>query len=91
MMSALVSILFVAALVLALGAIATTLRAYGSEVLSLRQQFAACDPVRELRFVMITTLVRNERADVWRPGFRPLVAQIQPRRAQNRPALLVAA
>ena len=91
MMSTLVSILFVAALCMALGTMAATLRAYGAEVLSLPQHVAACDPVRELRFVTITTLVRQEGAEMWRPGFRPLAAQIRPRRAQNRPALLVAA
>ncbi len=84
MMSALASILFVAALCLALGAIAATWSAYGAEVLSLRQQLAACDGVRELRFVTITTLVRQEGADLWRPGFRPLAAQIQARRSHYR-------
>ena len=79
------AILFAAALCLALGAIVTTWRAYGSEVLSLRQQLAACDPTRELRFVTFTTLVRVEGAEMWRPGFRPLAAQTQTRRAQVRP------
>ena len=91
MMSALVSILFAAALCLALAAMAATWRAYGAEVLSLRQQFAACDGLRELRFVTITTQVRQESAEVWRAGFRPLAAQIQPRRAHYRPALRAAA
>ena len=84
MMSAFVSILFVGAFCLAMAAIATTWRAYGTELLTLRQQRAACDPVRELRFVTITTLVRLEGADLWRPGFRPLAAQIHARRGQYR-------
>ena len=86
MMSALVSILFVAAFCLALGAMSATWRAYGAEVLSLRQQLAACDPARELRFVTITTLVRREGEDLWRPGFRPLAAQMQVSRLHSRRA-----
>jgi hypothetical protein len=81
MMSALISILFVTAFCLALGALAATWSAYGTEVLALRQQLAACDRVRELRFVTVTTLVRQEGEDLWRPGFRPLAAQIQARRS----------
>ena len=84
MMSALVSILFVAALSLAMGAIVTTWHAYGAEVLSLRQQLAACDGRRELLFVTIITLVLPEGADLWRPGFRPLAAQMQARRSHSR-------
>lgn len=84
MMSAIVSILFVAAFCLALGAMSATWRAYGAEVLSLRQQLAACDPARELRFVTITTLVRQDGAETWRPGFRPLAGQMQARRSHSR-------
>jgi hypothetical protein len=91
MMSALVSILFAATLCLALGAIVATWRSYGTDVLSLHQQLAACDGLRELRFVTITTQVRQESADLWRPGFRPLAAQIQARRSQHRPELRAAA
>ena len=85
MMSVFVSLLFAAALCLALGAMAVTWHAYGADVLSLRQQLAACDPVRELQFVTITTLVRVEVEDLWRPGFRPLAAQMQARRPHARP------
>ena len=91
MMSALISILFAAALSLALRAIATTWRTYGAEVLSLRQQLAACDSVQELRFVAITTLVRQEGEEVWRPGFRPQAAQVQARRSHYQPAMRAAA
>jgi hypothetical protein len=83
MISALVSLLFVAAVCLALGTIASTWRAYGAEVMSLRQQLAGCDGLRELRFVKITTLVRVEVPEVWCPGFRPLGAQMSARRSQS--------
>ena len=86
MMSALVVFLFVAASCLALGAMASTWRAYGAEVLSLRQQLASCDRSRQLRFVTITTLVRQEGEDLWRPGFRPMAAQMQVRRSHFRRA-----
>ena len=79
MMSALFSLLFAAAACLALGAMVATWRAYGAEVLSLHRQLAACDRVREMRFVTITTLVRLDGSDVWRPGFRPLAARTQTR------------
>ena len=85
MMSAFSSLLFVAAAFVAFGAMATAWRAYGAEVLALRQQLANCDPISEVRFVTITTLVRQEGVDLWRPGFRPLAAQIQARRSQYRP------
>ena len=91
MIAALVSLLFAAAACFALGAIAATWRTYGAEALSLRQQLAACDPSRELRFVRITTLVQVDGAEVWRPGFRPLAGL--PRRhacPQRRPALRAA-
>ena len=84
MMSALISLLFAVAVCLTLVAIATTLRTYGTETLSLRRQVAACDPVRELRFVKITTMVRQDGPEFWRPGFRPLAVQMQARRAQFR-------
>jgi hypothetical protein len=85
MMSAFVSLLFAAAICLALAAIASSWRTYGAQVLSLRQQLAACDSVRELRFVTVTTMVRLEGDDLWRPGFRPLAAQMQVRRPHSRP------
>jgi hypothetical protein len=84
MTATLVSLLFAAAACLALGAIAASWHDYGPAALSLRQQLAECDPVRELRFVRITTLVRVDNAEVWRPGFRPLASL--PRR-QGRPQL----
>ena len=84
MIATLVSLLFAAAACLALGAMAASWRAYGATALSLRQQLALCDPVRELRFVRITTLVQMENSEVWRPGFRPLASQ--PRR-HRRPQL----
>ena len=84
MIATLASLLFAAAACLALGAMAASWRAYGAEVLSLRDQLAACDPVRELRFVRITTLVQMDNAEVWRPCFRPLASL--PRR-HGRPQL----
>jgi hypothetical protein len=36
-------------------------------------------------------MLRQETADVWRPGFRPLAAQIQTRRPHYRSALRAAA
>ena len=72
MIATLIPLLFAAAACLALGAIAASWLAYGGEALSLRHQLAACDPVRELRFATMTTHVRVEAAQVWRPGFSPL-------------------
>jgi hypothetical protein len=91
MMSALIPVLFSAAVCLALASIAVTWLAYGASALGLRQQLADCNSIQELRFVTITTLVRQENAEVWRPGFRPMAAQIQTRRPRYRPALRAAA
>jgi hypothetical protein len=91
MMSVLIPILFSAAVCLALVTIAATWSAYGPSALMLRQQLADCNSIQELRFLTITTLVRQETADVWRPGFRPLAAQIQTRRPHYRSALRAAA
>ena len=91
MIATLVTMLFAAAACLALGTIAASWRTFGPAALSLRQQLAQCDPVRELRFVRITTLVQMESAEVWRPGFRPLTSQPRPhRRPQLRQALRAA-
>ena len=76
---------------LALGTMAATWRSYAACALSLRQQLASCDVVQELRFVTITTQVRTESPEVWRPGFRPLAAQMQAHRSHCRPALRAAA
>ena len=77
MTATLVSMLFAAAACLALGAIAVSWRSYGAAALSLRQQLAACDPLRELRFVTVTPLVRCESAQVWRPGFSAMTSRTQ--------------
>lgn len=89
MMSLLTSGLFAAGFFLAIAVMAASWRAYGAEVLSLRQQLAECVSVRELRFVKITTHVRVETAEVWRPGIRPLASrQFRP---NLRPSLRAAA
>ena len=95
MMTMLTAGLFAAAFCLAITAIAESCHRYGQAALSLRQQLAACDPVREVRFVTITTHVRQahvrqESAEVWRPGFRLLAAQMQAHRSR-RPILRAAA
>ena len=87
MISAFASLVLAVAASLALGAMTATWRTYGGEVLSLRQQLATCERSRELRFVTITTLVRMEGEDQWRPGFSPLAAQMTARRSQPRRAL----
>ncbi len=80
MLSLLIAGLFAAAFCLAIAAIAEGWQCYGQAALALRQQLAACDPLRELRFVTITTHVRQETAEVWRLGFRPLAGQTQTHR-----------
>ena len=90
MFAILASTLFAAAGCLALGAIAVSWQRYGTAALALRQQLAACDTGREMRFVVMTTQLRCEIAQAWRPGFRPLATG---RMAQPplRPALHAAA
>ncbi|MEO6718478.1 MAG: hypothetical protein ABIM50_14685 [Novosphingobium sp.] len=85
MMSAFASFVFVTALCIALGAMAATWRTYAADFTALRQKLAASNPVLELRFLTITTTVRQEDSVEWRPGFTPLAAQIQARRSQYRP------
>jgi hypothetical protein len=72
MLATLISLLFAAALFLALAAIVISWRTYGPQVLALRRQLAHCDVRRDVRFTVITTLVRSNSGDTWKPGFSPL-------------------
>jgi uncharacterized membrane protein YciS (DUF1049 family) len=85
MIATLISLLFAAALCLALGVIMASWLSYGPQVLALRQQLAQCDVQRDVRFTVITTLVRSNSGDTWKPGFSPLAGAPQrPRRPLPR-------
>lgn len=85
MFAAIAAMLFPAAAVFAAAAIALSWLRYGPIVRALRGELAACETRRELRFVVVTTEVRQAAAR--RPGFRPLAAEPMGR----RPALRAAA
>ncbi len=70
MAAILLTTLFAAAAVLALGAIGASWRQFGTAALALRDQLAACGTARELRFTLVTTEVRQVGATVYRPQFR---------------------
>ena len=91
MFAAIAAMLPPAAALFALAAIALSWLRYAPLIRSLRDELAACETTREMRFVVVTTQVRCEADQVWRPGFRPLAAGLQTHRSPRRPALRVAA
>lgn len=78
--------LFAAAGLLAIVAIAVSWLRYGSAALSLRNEFATCGNQREMRFVFLSSQPRRESAEVFRPCFSPLATGPAAQRLQ-RPAL----
>lgn len=91
MIAAVAAMLPAAAGVFAVAAIVLSWLRYGPHVRALRDELAACETVREMRFVVVTTQVRCETDEVWRPGFRPLAAGRPAYCLPRRPALRAAA
>lgn len=82
MIATLLTTLFVASAFLALGAIADSWHSFGAAALALRGQLRATCEVREYRFTLVTTEVRDRRADMPRYRITPLAgpALFQPAR-----------
>ena len=95
MFATIAAMLFPAAATFAGAAIALSWLRYGPLVRALRDELAACETTRELRYLVVTTKVESEAGEVWRPGFRPLAAGRRMPRPQHlgqrRPALRAAA
>ncbi len=91
MFATIAAMLFPAAALFAAAAITLSWLHYAPLVRGLRDELAACETTRELRFIAVTTLVRYDAPDVWRPGFRPLAAERMSARSPRRPVLLAAA
>jgi hypothetical protein len=89
MLATVVAMLFPAAAVFAACAIGLSWLRYGP--LALRDELAACEATRELRYVVVTTRVESETVEVWRPGFRPLAAARSIPRAPRHPSWRAAA
>ena len=92
MFAAIAAMLPPAAALFAVAAIALSWRRYGPLALALRDELAACETTRELRFVVVTTKVESETGEARRPGLRPLAAgRPAAHRLPRRPVLRVAA
>jgi hypothetical protein len=91
MLATVVAMLFPAAAVFAACAIGLSWLRYGPLALALRDELAACEATRELRYVVVTTRVESETVEVWRPGFRPLAAARSIPRAPRHPSWRAAA
>lgn len=72
MIATLLTTLFVASAFLALGAIADSWRSFGEASLALRTQLKATCETREYRYTLVTTEVRDRRADTPRYRVTPL-------------------
>ena len=91
MFAIIVAMLFPAASVFAACAIGLSWLRYWPLVLALREELAACETERLLRYLVVTTQVESETAEVWRPGFRPLAAGRSIPQVPRRPFLRAAA